>query len=628
MVMSESLSFEELHQASHERLVLQAIALTGDPSAAAAGVRDAFLAASRNWNKVSRFADPEEWVRNRAWSMTHRRHLAKPWHRDQEITSEQATVLRGLQQLSDNQRRCLLLHELADLSMPAICRELGITETQASKLLHQAEQSFARAVGNQPAQTKETLQLLEPLAAGIEVPDPADLQKAGRRHQAIYTVVGSVAAISVFLGAGFLVSSGTAGPVLGSDPDTIPVTQSMLLSEQQLQPLAPAQRWAINSTSDNTEGTGLNTICQTERFADSTGVGAFVRKFSSLGIPAKTLVESVEVSKSSTEAKAAYKATREWYAGCKAPRLRLVSTWQVSGLGDEAEVMSFEIPGVGKKSNSLMVALARSGSLTLSTAEATENGTSVSPEMTTQVLTNALSRLCKSTAGEGKCDLNPELAATNPPLSGEPQGSLSVVDLPAVGEIQFPWLGSDLLSGEPNVASTPCDATSFSKAGATQANTRSYFIPQSGLPTRFGITETFAKMPNQNAADKVINGVFTKMESCEKDRLGSKVSQPRIQRKGPDGSSYGLWRVESQINDQQETIQAWMGIARVGTFLAQVNFTPAGANDLDQAQFNVLMQRALTRLKELTPVEPSPAPQSEQEPEPAPQNKSGTKIEE
>lgn len=193
-----------------------------------------------------------------------------------------------------------------------------------------------------------------------------------------------------------------------------------------------------------------------------------------------------------------------------------------------------------------------------------------------------------------------------------------------MANISAPWMGSDLLAGEPNVASTPCDNTSFVAAGATDARTRSYLIPQAGLPARFGVTETFARLPNQAKARKAINTVFNKMAACEKDILGTKVTQAKVQRKAGPNSEYGLWRVESQINNQQETIQWWMGITRVGSSLAQVNFAPVGINDIDQAIFTALVERARDRLRELEPTAPnatadgnsgaSPSPAASQSP--------------
>jgi hypothetical protein len=40
-------------------------------------------------------------------------------------------------------------------------------------------------------------------------------------------------------------------------------------------------------------------------------------------------------------------------------------------------------------------------------------------------------------------------------------------------------------------------------------------------------------------------------------------------------------------------------VARVGRYVAQVNFTPTGENDIDEATFQALMTRARDRLFEL-----------------------------
>ncbi len=603
--MADFPDFIELHERSHERLALQALALTGDPHAAAAGVREAFIAASQHWKKVSLLADPEEWVRSRAWSMATRRHLTHPWHRDDRVTPEQSAVLRSLQQLRDTQRRALLLHHLAGQSASDIAAELGLTQTQCAQALQDAVDAYTRALQITGDQVLASLQQLQPLVELSQTPTADQLIRKGARRRVTALVLGCVGSVTLVLLAGYFVSSGHVAPVSDSAPDSKPVTQSMLLTEKQLSTFTPVQPWTITSTNDNTSGTGINSTCQGDRFADPDGVGTLVRKFNSPGVQPRTLVETVEISDNPTKARDAYETTRGWFAGCELARLQLTQAWQINDLGEQAELIAFRV--LSEPAQNLMVGLVRSGSVTVSTVMDAQAGAQIDPQASANLLNEALGRLCKSTAAKAKCSYQSVLVAANPPRSGEPDGSLSAVDLPPVAKISAPWMGSDLLPGEPNVASTPCDNTSFVAAGATDARTRSYLIPQAGLPARFGVTETFARLPNQARARKAINTAFNKMTVCEKDILGTKVTQAKVQRKAGANSEYGLWRVESQINNQQETIQWWMGIIRVGSSLAQVNFAPVGVNDIDQAIFTALVERARDRLYELEPDAPNAA---------------------
>ncbi len=620
--MPEFSDFHELHERSHERLALQALALTGDPHAATAGVRDSFIAAGHHWKKVSRLADPEEWIRSRAWSMATRRHLAHPWHRDDQVNPEQSAVLRGLQQLRDNQRRVLLLHHLAGQSSSDISAELGLTHTQAAQTLQDAIDAYTRALQIPSDQVLQSLHKLQPLVDLSHTPDADQLIRKGARRRVTALVLGCVGTVALVLGAGFFVPSGHVAPVSDSATDSQPVTQAMMLTEKQLSTFPPAQPWTITSTNDNTSGTGINSTCQGARFADPDGVGTLVRKFDSPGVQPRSLVETIEISDNPARAREAYETTRGWFTGCELARLQLTQAWQVNGLGEQADLIAFRV--LSEPARNLMVGVVRSGSVTVSTVMDAEAGTPIDPQASANLLNEALGRLCKSTAAKAKCSYQSDLVAAIPPPSGEPEGSLSAVDLPPVANISAPWMGSDLLAGEPNVASTPCDNTSFVAAGATDARTRSYLIPQAGLPARFGVTETFARLPNQAKARKAINTVFNKMAACEKDILGTKVTQAKVQRKAGPNSEYGLWRVESQINNQQETIQWWMGITRVGSSLAQVNFAPVGINDIDQAIFTALVERARDRLRELEPTAPnatadgnsgaSPSPAASQSP--------------
>ena len=88
------------------------------------------------------------------------------------------------------------------------------------------------------------------------------------------------------------------------------------------------------------------------------------------------------------------------------------------------------------------------------------------------------------------------------------------------------------------------------------------------------------------------------MARCEKRDLGAKVSSQVVQERGYRGSAYALWRLDSEINDRS-SVGFWMGVARVGRYVAQVNFTPTGADDVDEDTFQALITRARDRLFEL-----------------------------
>jgi hypothetical protein len=92
------------------------------------------------------------------------------------------------------------------------------------------------------------------------------------------------------------------------------------------------------------------------------------------------------------------------------------------------------------------------------------------------------------------------------------------------------------------------------------------------------------------------------MKTCEKRQLGSQVSHHLVQSKVDQrpGATYALWRQTAEINAKKATVSYWMGIARLGPWVAQVNFAPAGKADLDAATFRALVVRARDRLAELS----------------------------
>ena len=104
--------------------------------------------------------------------------------------------------------------------------------------------------------------------------------------------------------------------------------------------------------------------------------------------------------------------------------------------------------------------------------------------------------------------------------------------------------------------------------------------------------------PTTPKARRLVRNIAAAMASCEKKDLGAQVSSQVVQPNGYRGSQYALWRLDSEINENR-SVGFWMGVARVGRYVAQVNFTPSGDNDVDEDTFQALVTRARDRLFEL-----------------------------
>ena len=603
--MPPSPDFDEFYLASRRRLVLQAYALTGDLSAARHAVRDAFVSARHHWSKVRRLPDPEEWVRARAWARAQRRHAGRIWHRERGLGQEQRAVLDALHHLPDQQRKVLLLHRLAGLAVDDVGRELGLSPERVEQQLATALAAYERRSGVILDDVQASLQSLAPVAEAAALPPAPVVRRSGRRRRGAVAAGGTAVLVAATLLGGLLVVRPDAqrpdAPRAEAVPRRVPrpVTADLLLAPTQVARLAPGQQWRLVDTTDNTAGTGINSVCQSSRFADPRGRGTFVRSYASRGTPTRTLVQTVEISRSAEAAAAAYRTTLGWFAGCSEARLQLLNAYVVQGLGERAQVLALRIPGEVRRT--YLVGLVRSGSLTLSTVVETRDGPQVPVAQAVSVLADSVRDVCRSDPA-GPCPAVVSTAPVLPPLSGEARGTLAAADLPVVGRIARPWVGTRPVRARPNVAATTCDKADFVGAGARPARTRVFLIPQARLPRRFGITETYGTFPTPARARAFVGRIQAAMAACQKKDLGARVSQRVVQARAFRGSQYALWRLDSEI-DRRRTVGFWMGVSRVGRYVAQVNFTPAGADDVDADTFQALVTRSRDRLFEL-PVRP------------------------
>jgi RNA polymerase sigma-70 factor (sigma-E family) len=134
--MRDTAEFDAFYAASAGRVVGHVYALTGNRAEAEDAVAEAFTRAWQRWHTVREADSPEAWVRRVAsriavssWRKTVNRlrahHRASSVADVPGLSEDHVALVGALQRLSPNQRRAIVLHYLADLSVTEISAEMG-----------------------------------------------------------------------------------------------------------------------------------------------------------------------------------------------------------------------------------------------------------------------------------------------------------------------------------------------------------------------------------------------------------------------------------------------------------------------------------------------------------------------
>ncbi|MEV6366763.1 SigE family RNA polymerase sigma factor [Micromonospora musae] len=150
---AEGIDFDGLYHAHFRSLTLQLAAYCGDLPQAQDLVQEAFCRAFARWSRVSRYDDPVAWVRRVAWNLAtsrwRRLRTAQSWLRRQREEHmpgpgpERVALTAALAQLPANQRRAVVLHYLADLSVGQIAEQEGVPEGTVKSWLYRGRTALA-----------------------------------------------------------------------------------------------------------------------------------------------------------------------------------------------------------------------------------------------------------------------------------------------------------------------------------------------------------------------------------------------------------------------------------------------------------------------------------------------------
>jgi DNA-directed RNA polymerase specialized sigma24 family protein len=611
--------FEAFYKDVRGRLLLQSYALTGDLVAAQRAVRDALVVAWHHWRKVSRLEQPEDYVRPLAWTRAQRRSSARWWARQKDLDDDTRATLGALGKLSANQRKVLLLTHLTPLPIDRMAREVGVTRASAERELQTASAQFAVHREVPSTAIRGVLERLAPALESVRWPRPSIIMRAGSARRRAHTAVGVATAVAAVLVSGSLVTDASgARPALASKgildgsssgpakertpppPPPDPLSPEALLGVQQMSAAIPAA-WTEGPTSTNTEGDGLVFTCQGGRYADMRGIGALVRTFTGTApkVGPLTAGQSAEASADEGAAERTYKTTVDWYAACASPRVQLLSTYRVSGVGDEATMMVLR--DWTKPVTTQVVGVARTGGLTTTVVNTVTGITdpAVEPDLEPSVglLGTAVTGLCALPDAGGCVAPATALKATSPVPVGKHPSLLVEADLPPVPTIEQPWAGTQPTKATVNVAATRCDDTEFTGPGFAKSLTRTFVIPAATqLPPEFGLSETVGALPRKQA-QVFVSGIRDKLAKCPDDDLGTDVEKLAEEESGR--RDLYVWRLTVEVSEDR-SVRYLMAAIREGGAVAQLTFVPSADVSIGADPFVTLVRRAQQRLRQLS----------------------------
>jgi RNA polymerase sigma-70 factor (ECF subfamily) len=162
--MPEAEDFDIFYATTSRRLVGQLFAMTGDLSEAEDAVQEAYIRAWRRWPRIRGYQDPEAWLRVVAYrisvnSWRKARHRLAAHHRadrDREqpgLSPDLLVVVNALRKIPEEQRRVIVLHHLAGLSVEEIAAETGAPAGTVKARLARGRRALAPLVsefGDEP----------------------------------------------------------------------------------------------------------------------------------------------------------------------------------------------------------------------------------------------------------------------------------------------------------------------------------------------------------------------------------------------------------------------------------------------------------------------------------------------
>ncbi|MGW6201353.1 hypothetical protein ACWF0M_34760 [Kribbella sp. NPDC055110] len=417
-------------------------------------------------------------------------------------------------------------------------------------------------------------------------------QQARKRNQtiaagaAVVLLVGGggVAALNAFGG------DKEPGAKAGSGPsDDKPTNSDVLADDKALLDAAGAKTlgatgtWAVTKTADGESAPESAFACQSQRFADPSGLRTWVRTLQNSATK-DTAVQYVDVSNDKATAAKTYNTVVHWISQCTTPQTRLSAGYVTTGVGERGVIAVFgQVPGAKTKYKTIAVTLA--GQATMVIEHDTMAATPPRPDTVLATASAAAKKICAQTGG---CATGAPIAQPALLPNVDNPGFMASVDLPLLDQIDKPWVSAVATSSD----GTGCEKLGLKKSKATKYGTITYVTPEAKVPTEFGFDDTVIKFATPTVAAGFVSQVKKNVDACEKNLSNAKVdSTGTIKTSTITGKS---WKATYDTGDGKKVVYR-IGIAGSGDRAVYVLFPVLKELDLTDAAFNETLARAVDR---------------------------------
>ncbi|MEJ7628079.1 MAG: RNA polymerase sigma factor [Nocardioidaceae bacterium] len=157
--MSDKQFVREVYDASYGRLVIQMLAVCGDPGDAEDAVQEAFVKAIGQGSRFEKLANQEAWLRTVALN-----HLRNRWRHNSvfrkimpripgavatlDLSPDHVALVAALRKIPYDLRLVVTLHHIADQTTAEISRQLGVPEGTVKTRLVKGRNMLAKLLSD------------------------------------------------------------------------------------------------------------------------------------------------------------------------------------------------------------------------------------------------------------------------------------------------------------------------------------------------------------------------------------------------------------------------------------------------------------------------------------------------